>query len=67
MAEESDYMHISGLDSGELCSLLAMMASALFLLNSFSTCASTVSAINRVWKSRSDLWCHHDCRTHAIV
>jgi hypothetical protein len=36
-------MHISGLDSGELCDLLAMMESAL-LLNSFSTCAGTVSA-----------------------
>jgi hypothetical protein len=60
-------MHISGLDSGELCDLLAMMESALFLLNSFSTCAGTVSAIRRVWKSWSDL-CRHQCIiTYASV
>jgi hypothetical protein len=60
-------MHISGLDSGELCDLLAMMESALFLLNSFSTCAGTVSAISRVWKSWSDLFRHQCTITHAIV
>jgi hypothetical protein len=60
-------MHIFGLDSGEFCDLLAMMESALFLLNSFSTCAGTVSAINRVWKSWSDLFCHQCIITHAIV
>jgi hypothetical protein len=60
-------MHISGLDSGELCDLLAMMESALFRLNSFSTCAGTVSAINRVWKSWSDRFRHQATITHAIV
>jgi hypothetical protein len=44
-----------------------MMGSALFLLNSFSTYAGTVSAINRVWKSWSDLFRHQDTVTHAIV
>ena len=58
MTEESDCMHISGLDIGGRCSLLAMMESALFLLNSFSTCASTVSALNMVWKSWLDLFRH---------
>jgi hypothetical protein len=56
--KDADCTHISGLDIGGRSSLLAMMESALFLLNSFSTCASTVSAINRVWKSRSDLSRH---------
>jgi hypothetical protein len=60
-------MHISGLDSGELCDLLAMMESALFRLNSFSTCAGTVSAIRRVWKSWSDLFRHQCIITYAIV
>jgi hypothetical protein len=60
-------MHISGLDSGELCDLLAMMESALFLLNSFSTCAGTVSAIRRVWKSWSDRFRHQCILTYAIV
>jgi hypothetical protein len=36
------------------------MESALFRLNSFSTCAGTVSAISRVWKSWSDLF-RHQC------
>jgi hypothetical protein len=44
-----------------------MMASALFRLNSVSTCARTVSAINRVWKSGSDLFRHQYTITHAIV
>jgi hypothetical protein len=34
------------------------MESALFRLNSFSTCAGTVSAISRVWKSGSDRFRH---------
>jgi hypothetical protein len=66
MAEEADCTHISGLNLGGRAGLLAMMESALFRLNSFSTCASTVSAITRVWKSRSDLSCHHYLLTHAI-
>jgi hypothetical protein len=44
-----------------------MMESALFRLNSFSTCAGTVSAISRVWKSWSDLFRHQCIITHAIV
>lgn len=60
-------MHISGLDSGELYDLRAMMESALFLLNSFSTYAGTVSAIRRVWKSWSDLFRHQCIITDAIV
>jgi len=56
--KDADCTHISGLDIGGRYSLLARMESALFLLNSFSTCASTVSAIHRVWKSRSDLSRH---------
>jgi hypothetical protein len=47
--------------------LLAMMESVLFLLNSFSTCAGTVSATCRVQKSRSDLSRHQYLMTHAIV
>jgi hypothetical protein len=43
-----------------------MMESALFRLNTFATCARTVSAINRVWKSWSDLF-RHQHMTHAIV
>ena len=60
-------MHIFGLDSGDLSGLLAMMEAALFLLNSFPTYTSTVSAINRVWKSWSDLFRHQYTIPHAIV